>query len=83
MPESSEASDSDISNICDDEMDDMEVIIPGTETEPNELCCICDEAGKDNELWYRCVECSCWNHAECTGVDSPKNYMCDSCLSKK
>ncbi|KAJ8958628.1 hypothetical protein NQ318_016353, partial [Aromia moschata] len=39
-----------------------------------EICCICGELGQDRELWYRCVLCSSWNHALCTGVDTPDNY---------
>ena len=82
-PETSESSDEDLSDICDDdELDDIELsFIPTIQepTESNEICCICGEIGKDKELWYRCVLCSSWNHAECTGMDTPKNYMCDFC----
>nr|CAD7394174.1 unnamed protein product [Timema cristinae] len=68
----SESSEVDCSTLSDDEMD--EAVLTKTGKEPNELCCICGEIGRDKELWYRCVSCSSWNHAECTAVDTPKDY---------
>ncbi|XP_054259528.1 uncharacterized protein LOC128984251 [Macrosteles quadrilineatus] len=44
-----------------------------------DICSICGDIGKDNELWYRCVMCSSWSHSECTGWDSAKDYICDFC----
>lgn len=93
-PESSDSSENDVSEICDDdELDDIEddieddiglrFIPPAVSqpAEPNEFCGICGEFGKQRELWYRCVLCSIWNHAECTDSDTPKNYICDLCSS--
>lgn len=85
-PETSDDSlEEDLSDICDDdELDDINLsFIPpssATPSKPNETCCVCGEIGKNNELWYRCVLCSSWNHAECTGADSPENYKCDNCF---
>ncbi|XP_046969743.1 uncharacterized protein LOC124537073 [Vanessa cardui] len=45
-------------------------------------CIICDDYGQHNELWYRCVLCGLWAHAECSGCDSPEGYICDLCLHK-
>lgn len=89
-PESSDSSEDDISDICDDdELDDIEdnvgpcfILPPLNEPQkPNEMCGICGEFGKQEELWYRCVLCATWNHADCTGADTPKNYKCDLCLN--
>ena len=65
----------DLAELCvDDELDDME-------NESNEeACLVCGEFGKDREMWYRCVSCSSWSHEECSGWDSPENYLCDACL---
>jgi hypothetical protein len=41
---------------------------------------VCGEFVVDNELWYRCVQCSQWAHSECSGWDTPKNYKCDFCF---
>lgn len=65
----------------DDELDDIDDIsyVSSNET-PGETikCGICMEQGK-TELWYRCVSCGLWNHAACTGEDSPEQYVCDFC----
>uniref|UniRef100_A0A2A4J4D1 Ig-like domain-containing protein n=1 Tax=Heliothis virescens TaxID=7102 RepID=A0A2A4J4D1_HELVI len=45
-------------------------------------CIICDDYGQNNELWYRCVLCGLWAHAECSGCDSPEGYICDLCHNK-
>ncbi|KAJ2937697.1 hypothetical protein O0L34_g17508 [Tuta absoluta] len=42
-------------------------------------CVLCNDYGRNNELWYRCVYCGRWAHSECTGSDSPENYKCDLC----
>jgi hypothetical protein len=47
-------------NICDDNED--------VDTEADcEKCFICEEFGKDGELWYRCTSCGISVHAECSG----------------
>ncbi|KAJ4439318.1 hypothetical protein ANN_07440 [Periplaneta americana] len=63
--------------VCDDNSDDD---IP-IESEC-EQCLICNEFGRDGELWYRCTTCGLWAHSECSGWDDPENYMCDICLKK-
>lgn len=40
-------------------------------------CLVCGEFGRDNEIWYRCTSCGLWAHAECTGWNSARNYVCD------
>lgn len=64
----SSESDITLNQICDDDED-------------NDLnkCLVCDEFGRNNELWYRCTSCGLWAHASCTGWDSPKGYVCDNC----
>lgn len=51
--------------------------------ENEKLCIICDDSGKDNELWFRCFKCSKWAHAECTGLNQKeakhKTWFCDFC----
>lgn len=84
ISDSSDTSDLDVSKLCDDEdSNDLTFNAPSCSKTPNEFCYICGEIGKDQELWYRCVICSTWNHAECTGADSPKDYICDFCLKGK
>lgn len=63
--------------VDDDEMDDMV-----SESNQNEQCIICEDFGKDGEIWFRCVICGLWVHSECSGKDSPANYECDFCLKK-
>lgn len=80
----SDISDLDADQLLDDEdLNALTTNQPSCSKTPNEVCYICGETGRDNEMWYRCVICATWNHAECTGVDSPKDYMCDSCLQVK
>lgn len=86
--ESSHDDNSDLSNICDDdELDNIDLSLSSPPFEkapskPNEICCICSERGKNNELWFCCALCSTWNHAEYTGVDTAENYVCDYCTEK-
>lgn len=40
------------------------------------MCLVCGEMGRDNDLWYQCV---LWAHADCTGWDSTSNCVCDMC----
>lgn len=47
--------------------------------ETTELCAVCQEFGRDNELWFRCTICGMWVHAECSGADSASDYICDTC----
>lgn len=76
--ESSDENDEDERNLCDDDdNDDIDPIGIGDDVN---VCIICDEYGKNNELWYRCTQCSKWAHAECSGQNSPENYVCDFCL---
>ncbi|KAF9415909.1 hypothetical protein HW555_006541 [Spodoptera exigua] len=44
-------------------------------------CLICNDYGRDNELWYRGVLCGVW-HSECSGYDYPEGFICDSCRNK-
>ncbi|KAF5302974.1 hypothetical protein FQA39_LY10152 [Lamprigera yunnana] len=64
--------------VDDDEVDNIE-----KDTDQNEQCLICEEFGKNKEMWYSRVLCGCWAHAECSGQDSPKNYHCDYCQKIK
>lgn len=63
-------------NLCDDNDDDD--IGPIN----YDVCLICDEFGRDNEMWYRCVGCGRWSHEECSGWDTPEDYLCDLCMRK-
>lgn len=74
---SSSEDDIDEKDICDDnEDDDMFNLLD----QSTEVCIICGEFGS-NELWYRCVLCSKWAHSECSGYDTPENYVCDFCTN--
>lgn len=79
----SEESEADVKALCQDEDSDIDIndiVDPNAvEKTSSDLCSVCGDVGKDRELWYRCVSCSSWSHAECTGWDSPKNYICDFC----
>ncbi|KAF2894280.1 hypothetical protein ILUMI_11895 [Ignelater luminosus] len=60
-------------NICDDNSSDYV-------DDDSNMCMICCESGKSNELWYRCRACGEWAHAQCSGSDSVKDYVCDFCI---
>ena len=60
-------------DLCDDRSDN------GDESD---MCFICYDSGKTGELWYRCTACGRWVHADCSGVDTAKDYLCDFCLKK-
>ncbi|PSN29153.1 hypothetical protein C0J52_28101 [Blattella germanica] len=30
------------------------------------ICIICGEFGRNQELWYRCTICAAWAHSECS-----------------
>lgn len=79
---SSDENDLDPKSLCqDDEFDDLDTdILPiSVHKNTSDLCNTCGEIGKDRELWYRCVNCACWSHADCSGADSAHNYICDYC----
>lgn len=62
--------------LCDDDSDDEMHV----DDEKYNKCIICEEFGKNNELWYRCTICAMWTHAICSGWDSPNGYICDLCV---
>ncbi|XP_039278688.1 uncharacterized protein LOC120350209 [Nilaparvata lugens] len=64
-----------LKDICDDNEDDDTFNISDANVD---ICLVCGEFGH-NELWYRCTKCGKWAHAECSGADSAKNYICDFC----
>lgn len=81
---SESSSESDVSNAVwdDDEQDDDDIFDNAVRiAEPNEVCGICNEFGRNRELWYRCVSCSTWNHAACTSADRADGYVCDYCTA--
>ncbi|KAK9892677.1 hypothetical protein WA026_021530 [Henosepilachna vigintioctopunctata] len=58
-----------LTQLCnDDEDDDME---------NRDICAVCQEFGRNGEMWYRCCRCSNWIHKECSGKSSAKNFLCD------
>jgi len=76
----SEYSDFDEKPLCDDS-DTSDINLENVVGE--EICLICGEFGRNDELCYRCVICALWCHEECSGWDSPVNYTCDLCLKKE
>lgn len=77
LQESSSESE-DEEHLCDDDSDDE----MNVDDENYNKCIICEEFGKNNELWYRCTICGLWAHAICSGWDSPDGYICDLCVQK-
>lgn len=79
IDDSSVMSAGEVSDICDDnEFDDEDLtFVPADNAPPNKNCCVCGEAGKSRELWYRCTctVCASWNHADCTDANSAHNYI--------
>lgn len=71
---SSEDSEDDVplAQLCDDDEDD--------DMENRDICAVCQEFGRDGEIWFRCCRCSNWIHKECSGKDSAKNFLCDFCV---
>ncbi|XP_052739730.1 uncharacterized protein LOC112049361 [Bicyclus anynana] len=66
----------------DSEIDMIDVRDDDDDTDIEDLqnkCILCDDYGQNNELWYRCVQCGLWAHAECSGCESPEGYVCDLC----
>ncbi|XP_030753169.1 uncharacterized protein LOC115880173 [Sitophilus oryzae] len=47
----------------------------------NDLCPICVETGRTDELWWRCRSCGTWLHAACTAVSQPEDL--DSCIERE
>lgn len=86
LPPESSDSDSSLSNdICDDDQDDSDLedlTTASRREDSSEVCAICNEFGRDRELWYRCVNCSTWSHAACSGADRADGYVCDYCISR-
>ena len=77
-----------ISDICDDdELDDVDISFlppslekPAKPTEIRYVASVWKRARTKNYVWFRCVICSAWNHAECSGVNTPENYKFEFCL---
>ncbi|XP_074032566.1 uncharacterized protein isoform X1 [Leptinotarsa decemlineata] len=42
-------------------------------------CLVCNDFGKNNEMWFRCTSFGLWAHAKCTGCNSAEGYVCDMC----
>ena len=53
--------------------------ICGGVTSNNDLCAKCEEMGRDNEVWYRCRQCTSWAHKACTSADKASQYICEYC----
>lgn len=70
--QSSSDSEIDMVDMCDDD-EDIDV------DDQENKCILCGDYGQNNELWYRCVKCGGWAHSECTGFETPKDYICDLC----
>lgn len=66
--------------VDDDELDDM--VNMDVDSNKPDQCLVCEEFGKNGEIWYRCVSCGRWAHAECSGWPSATNYKCDFCYKK-
>lgn len=62
--------DSDINDSTSDSDIDTDV-----EEDSVNRCIICYDYGRHNELWFRCILCGLWAHAECSGYDSPEGYI--------
>lgn len=74
--ESSSEEEFDESKLCDDNESDDNIDLFSKDTE---MCLVCGEFGTKTELWFRCVFCGKWAHADCSGFDSAENYTCDFC----
>lgn len=44
-----------------------------------DICSVCQEFGKSNEVWWRCRSCAVWTHADCTIIENAKDYVCSKC----
>ncbi|KAJ3619091.1 hypothetical protein MTP99_005878 [Tenebrio molitor] len=60
------------SNDEDDEDKDKNVVY-------QDICLVCGEFGKNNEIWLRCVSCGNWAHKACAAVETKDDYICDYC----
>ncbi|PSN42320.1 hypothetical protein C0J52_18224 [Blattella germanica] len=47
---------------CGDDENDV-IMVPLIETN---ICIICGEFGRNQELWYRCTICAAWADSECS-----------------
>lgn len=45
----------------------------------DDVCIICGEFGKNNEIWFRCTLFGNWVHGDCSGATKPRGYVCDYC----
>ncbi|KAK4879100.1 hypothetical protein RN001_007246 [Aquatica leii] len=64
----------------DDDFDDFE----GSDNEVTEdICIICGEFGKNNEMWIRCVMCGQWAHQACSVDGKDEDYLKDEIHSMK
>ncbi|KAF5269631.1 hypothetical protein FQR65_LT05970 [Abscondita terminalis] len=72
-----EESNFDEKDLCDDyELDDT-----SDGASESDICIICEDFGKKTETWFRCTSCGRWVHKDCSGAESPKDYVCDFCSS--
>lgn len=58
--------------------DDLDEVDPFP-THEDDICLICGQFGRNNEVWYRCNSYSKWAHAACSGKEKGKIYLCDYC----
>lgn len=65
-----ESSDSNEDDISEEEEDNKNT---------EDICIICGEFGKNNEIWLRCIVCGYWAHRECTDKEK-KSFVCDFCI---
>lgn len=75
---SSEESDVDLKLLCqDDEFDDLaaDLLPSAVNKESSDICNICNDIGKGCEPWYRCITCSSWSHADCSGAGTAEDYV--------
>lgn len=63
----------------DDDDEDVEYFLDGEKNTGDDICIICQEFGKNSEMWFRCVNCGKWAHALCSGEDRPEHYVCGFC----
>lgn len=74
------------STISNDEKDDSIFCVDSSDeyviekNNVNECCLICEEVGRDKELWFRCVCCGRWAHEACSGWNTAEDYTCDLCF---
>lgn len=65
-----------VEHLCDDDSE------PDSKFEHRiDICGVCNEFGRNGEIWFRCVHCGMWVHKACSGYSKPNNYSCDFCTS--